>query len=311
MQLICPVDESITMIGRALSLDVAPDGSFLVSNGNDIIGYDSSGHQSFAWNKKGRGPSEYLVSKRVRATESTIYVWDSGSAKLLAYDMNGNGLWSYEYNSAICDFYPTDTSVFIYPCGRKWENIVEELDLRTMSIIRSFGSSSMAHKAFQAMEAAVPLTIEDGSLYYMARDKMDLFQVGLNDPEATSKVKHFSSDSFHCKDIDEDLFAINPHSGIEYVSLNSFVVSVAVDNGEYKVLTAEGAARPGKIHQSGRIKLNNNTLVYRLYKISMNSQSVSTCERLFDPALICERNGKIFLLKEDIDNETYQLVTLE
>ena len=34
---VCSLDERKTTIGRATSIDVASDGSFLVSNGSDII----------------------------------------------------------------------------------------------------------------------------------------------------------------------------------------------------------------------------------------------------------------------------------
>jgi hypothetical protein len=304
---VCSLDERKTTIGRATSIDVASDGSFLVSNGSDIIGYDSLGHQRFVWNKKGRGPNEYLVSQQVRAAESAVFVWDSGSTKLLAYDRNGNGLWTYEYNSAICGFYPTDSSIYFYPCGRKWEYVVQELDIESMSVIHSFGSSSMSHKAFQSMNSAVPLTIQDGTLYYMARDKLDLFQV---ESENERLVEHFSSKTFRCQDITEDLFAINPQSGIEFISRNSFVVSVSVGKST-KILTAEGTANPERIQQTGSVKLSNNALVYRLYEINGKTLSISSCERMFDPALICERDGFIYVLKEDIDNETYQLFRLE
>lgn len=310
MHYVCSLDENITTLGQVLSLDVAADGSFIVSNGNDIIGYDPSGRQRFAWNKKGRGPNEYLVAKHVRATNNAIYVWDSGSAKLFAYDLNGNGLWTYDYDSAICDFYPTDTAVFFYPCGRKWEHIVQELDIESMSIVHSFGSTSMAHKAMHAMDASVPLTIQNGSLFYMTRDKLDLFQVKQG---GVSLVKQFTSNSFRCREIKEDLFANNLQAGIEFVSQNSFVLSVSVseDGMSYKLLTAEGSADPNGIQQTGRVKLSNNTLVFRLYKINSETQSVSVCERVFDPTLISEKNGSFYVLVEDRDNEAYQLVTLE
>lgn len=313
MREVCSLAENMSIIDSPLSLDVASDGSFLVSDGSNIVGYDSSGTQTFVWNKKGRGPFEYLVSQRVRRCLDTIYVWDSGSTRLLAYDLNGNGLWAYNYDSAMCDFVPTETSIFIYPCGKKWKNVIQELDLKTKSVIRSYGLSSMAHKAFQSADAAVPLTVHDGTPYFMTRDRMDLYQVLPDGSETASLVEHFESDSFHCEEIEEDLFAINPHSGIEFILQNSFVVSISVNGASYKILTAEGAATPGRIQPTGKIKIDNDHLVFRLYQISKDSLSVSVSERYFNPSLISERDGTLYVLKEESENEnaTYQLLALE
>ena len=313
MNIICQIEEDNHLVGHALSLDVSEDGSFIISNGSDIIGYDPSGHQTFAWNRKGRGPFEYLVAKRVRICEDTVYVWDSGSARFLAFDKEGKGIWTYDYDSAICDFYVTESAIYIYPCGRKWEYLVEELDLASLTIVHSLGSSSMAQKALQAMEAAVPLTVDSGSLYFMSRDKLDLYEYDLEKDDEPTIVKHFQSGTFLCSDIDKDPFEINPLSGLQFVFQNSYIVTFAIDGDSYKLLTAEGRAEPGNIQPDGHMKLSNDELVFRLYRTIDESQTVESSERSFDPALISVRSGSIFALIENPDNERfpYKLVSLE
>ena len=313
LQEVCPLEENIRPVGHPTSLDRREDGSFLVSNGDEIIGYDASGMQTFVWNKKGRGPFEYLVSQRVRTCADRIYVWDSGSTNLIAYDRDGNGLWTYTYDSAICDFYPTETAVYFYPCGRKWESLVAVLDLESMSVTHSLGSSSMAHKMFQAMDAAVPVQMRDRELFFMPRDKMELYRTERESPGTPSLVRRFESGSFRSEDIREDLFEKNPAAGVEFVTRNSFVVALAVDEGSCRILTAEGSADPGGIRNTGRIKLNNSDLHFKMYRFDGDEQAVSWCERVFNPALISVCNGNFYVLKEDEENEKnpYRLVVLE
>lgn len=312
MNAVCKIEEEPHLVGRALSLDISNDGSFIISNGSEIMGYDASGHQKYVLNREGRGPYEYLIAKRVRRYDDTIYVWDSGSARFLAYDLEGNGLWTFDYESAICDFYPTESSIFIYPCGRKWDYLVEELDLESLSITNSIGSSSMAQKAFHAMDAAVPLAVDRGSLYFMSRDKLDLYKCDLDHDDEPVVVERFHSDTFQCSDINEDEL-MNPTSAIQFIFQNSFVVTFAIDGDSYRLFTAEGSADAGKIQPDGHMKVSNNTLVFRLYSPNEEGYKVAVCERTFDPQLISVRDGRIYALIDNPDDERfpYQLVTLE
>lgn len=309
LQPVCTLEENLALQGEPYSMDMAPDGSFVVSDLTNVVGYDPAGHQVFAWSKKGRGPYEYAECRRVRLSGDTVYVWDSGSSRLLAYDRAGNGLWTYDYGSSICDFLPAGSSVFIYPAGRRWEHIVEELDLETMSVVRSYGSSSITQKVLHSMSSAVPMTIHDGALYFMPKDRMDLYRAIPDGAGEIALVEQFSSESFRCKELKEDLFAVNPLSGIEFLLQNSFVVSVIIDGASYKILTSEGAANVGG-QQDGIIKLANDERVVKLYQIGRNSRSVSSMEPSLNLNLIAERSGDFYALEAGPEG-AYQLVTLK
>lgn len=309
LQPVCSLEENLTLQGEPYSMDMAPDGSFVVTDLTNIVGYDPAGHQIFAWSKKGRGPYEYTECRRVRLSGDTVYVWDSASARLIAYDRDGNGLWAWDYGSGICDFLPAGSSIFIYPAGIRWEHIVEELDLETMSVVRSYGTSSFAQKVLHSMGSAVPMTFRDGVLYFMPKDKMDLYRAVPDGAGETALVESFPSESFHCKKLSEDLFAVNPLSGIDFLLQNSFVVSVVVDGASYKVLTIEGAANVGG-QKDGVIQLEKDDRVIRLYRIGRNSRSVSSMEASLNLTLIAERNGDFYALEEG-PGGAYRLVTLK
>ncbi len=310
MQTVCPLEENLTLVGRPVSLDVASDGSFLVSDGTNVVGYDPSGHQTFAWNKKGRGPYEYFDCGSARAFGDTVYVWDMGSARLIAYDRDGNGLWSYDYESAICDFQPAGSSVFFYNAGRKWESVVTELDVKTMTPVRSCGASSFAHKAMQSLATAVPLAFRDGALYFMSKDKMDLYRMTPGASEEASLVKQFTSDSFRCKELEERLSAANDL--FAFIFQNSAVIAFSFDGTSYGILTAEGTAHLAGM-QGRKLDIDQDERVYRLYRFDRKARivSVSVGERNFDASLVSVRDGVFYLLREDPEQGTYRLVTLE
>lgn len=307
---VCTLEENLTLLGMPYSMDMAPDGSFVVTDLTNIVGYDPAGHQVFAWSKKGRGPYEYAECHRVRLLGDTVYAWDASSTKLIAYDRDGNGLWAWDYDSAICDFLPSDASVFFYAAGRRGDRILDELDLKTMSVVRSYGSSSLAHKTLQSMSAVTPMTVHDGVLYYMPKDRMDLYRAEPDGAGETALVERFPSDSFHCKELEEDLFAVNPMAGIEFVLQNSCVVALAVDGASYQILTAEGAASIGD-RQGGTIKLANDNRIVRLYRIDRNSRTVSSTATFLNLNLIAETCGDFYALEVDAGQGTYRLVTLE
>ena len=302
LQPVCTLEENLTPQGEPYSVDLAPDGSFVVTDLTSVVGYDPTGRQVFAWSKKGRGPYEYTECRRVRLSGDTVYVWDAASARLIAYDRDGNGLWT-------CDFLPAGSSIFIYPAGNRWEHIVEELDLETMSVVRSYGTSSFAQKVLHSMGSVAPMTFRDGVLYYMSKDKMDLYRAVPDGAGESALVESFPSDSFRCKELGEDLFAVNPLSGIEFLIQNSFVVSVIVDGASYKVLTIEGAANVGG-QKDGVIQLEKDDRVIRLYRIGRNSRSVSSMEASLNLTLIAERNGDFYALEEG-PGGAYRLVTLK
>ena len=309
LQPVCSLEENLTLQGEPYSMDMAPDGSFVVSDLTNVVGYDPAGHQVFAWSKKGRGPYEYAECRRVRLSGDTVYVWDSGSSRLLAYDRAGNGLWTWDCGSGICDFLPAGSSIFIYPAGNRWEHIVEELDLETMSVVRSYGTSSFAQKVLHSMGSVAPMTIHDGALYFMPKDRMDLYRAIPDGAGEIALVEQFSSESFRCKELKEDLFAVNPLSGIEFLLQNSFVVSVIIDGASYKILTSEGAANIGG-QKDGVIQLEKDDRVIRLYRIGRNSRSVSSMEASLNLTLIAERNGDFYALEASPEG-AYQLVTLK
>ena len=309
LQPVCTLEENLTPQGEPYSVDLAPDGSFVVTDLTSVVGYDPTGRQVFAWSKKGRGPYEYTECQRVRLSGDTVYVWDAASARLIAYDRDGNGLWTWDCGSGICDFLPAGSSIFIYPAGNRWEHIVEELDLETMSVVRSYGTSSFAQKVLHSMGSVAPMTFRDGVLYYMSKDKMDLYRAVPDGAGESALVESFPSDSFRCKELGEDLFAVNPLSGIEFLIQNSFVVSVIVDGASYKVLTIEGAANVGG-QKDGVIKLENDERVIRLYRFGKDSRSVSSMEASLNLTLIAERNGDFYALEEG-PGGAYRLVTLK
>ncbi len=309
LRTVCTLEESLTLLGMPFSMDMAPDGSFVVTDLTNIVGYDPAGHQVFAWSKKGRGPYEYNECQMVRLLGDTVYVWDAATTRLLAYDRDGNGLWTWDYDSGISDFLPAGSSIFISSAGKRWEHIVEELDLGTMSVVRSYGSSSLAHKTLHSMSSVTPMTVHDGALYYMPKDRMDLYRAIPDGAGESELVEEFSSDTFRCKEPGEDLFAVNPLSGIEYLMQNSYVVSVVFDGASCKILTAEGTANIGGQLQ-GVIKLENDERVIRLYQFGKDSRSVSTMEFSLNLNLIAEMGGNFYALQEDSEG-AYRLVTLE
>lgn len=307
VQTVCSLEENLTLIGRPLSLDVAADGSFLVTDGTSVVGYDPSGHQTFAWKKKGRGPYEYFESTCARAFADTVYVWDSWSTRLTAYDRDGNGLWSYDYESAICDFRPAGSSVFFYNAGRKWESVVTELDVKTLSADRSYGASTFAHKAMQSLATAVPLAFRDGALYFMSKDRMDLYRVTPGASGEVSLVKRFKSDSFRSEELEDKLSDSN--ALLAYVLQNSAVIAFSIEGPSYRILTAEGSAHLAGM-QGRKLDIDQDERVYRLYRFGRNSRTVSVSGRDFPGDLVSERDGVFYVLKEDPEG-AYRLVTLK
>lgn len=85
------LDESLTLLSDAHSLDFFDDGSFVIVS-NQVAGvviYEADGTQRRVLGNWGPGPGEYESPSIARVNGSTVFVRDNARSKYVAYDSSG------------------------------------------------------------------------------------------------------------------------------------------------------------------------------------------------------------------------------
>ena len=297
---VCVLDENLLLLDAPKSLSVVDGKGFMVAAGDNVVLYDFDGRQLSSFNKRGRGSYEYQLLSYVRGEGDKIYVWDSGRTSFIVYDRNGEGMAEYKYGSAIKDFLPHGDKLYIYTAGKRTSHIINVFDMKSCAVVDSLVVPTPEHCLLLSNEAAAPMSVYDGCLYFMSKDALDIYSWPLSGGEV-SKVGTVASETFKVDKIgDAGIIGRDFMKAARYLFSNSYTLALSVGRKGFMVLANEGTAELDK-----SLKVTEDNLTMNLYRTDarLGHLKKSAEKRSVDVRTICSSEGEIYFLRHDVENE--------
>jgi len=304
---ICNLNETNATLGYLNSLAIIDSTEFIVSTNTAVCLFDNKGNLVRLIGHSGRAKGEYSYPQYVRTDGNTIFVWSSMTLKFIAYDINGNPLAEYPYDSAISDFIPVNGKFIIYTAGNKGTNAIDVYDMHSRKVIRSVCRVTDEHKILNANYAVSPLTIKDDNVFFMTRDGLDIEKFDMGKSGEPSIAGHINPGSFKIDKLTDTNMLDDRKKSSDYLDKNSYVLLLtASGNNEFIVLTSEG-----RYERDGRKRLNDNRY-YSEYRVKRGKSHrvLSFSAKTFgDPALISVYEDNIYYVSHFIvgDEDKYLL----
>lgn len=297
---VCALDENLLLLDAPKSLSVVDGKGFMVAAGDNVVLYDFDGRQLSSFNKRGRGSYEYQLLSYVRGEGDKIYVWDSGRTSFIVYDRNGEGLAEYKYGSAIKDFLPHEGRLYIYTAGKRTGHVVDVFDMKSFAVVDSLVVPTPEHCLLLSNEAAAPMSVYDGCLYFMPKDALDIYRWPLSGGEV-SKVGTIASETFKVDKIGDDgIIGRDFMKAARYLFSNSYTLALSVGRKGFMVLANEGTAELDK-----SLKVTEDNLTMNLYRTDAKLGHLKKFaeKRSADVRTICSSEGEIYFLRHDVEGE--------
>lgn len=304
--------ESRWPIGQINSFDLDESGLLAASTKDGVYLFDSSGEQTGYIEKKGRGRGEYTDVKYVRLSGDKVYIWCTNLMKFLVYDLAGNFMHEYSYKSAIADFQPDGDRIYIYTAGLRAEKVIDILDIAKGEIVGSVVPASVAHQMLTSAFIATPMLVQDGGLYFMTKDKLDVYYLAPK-KDTETKVLTIPSETFQVSPARENLFQKSIREGLDYITKNSYTVALGESNGVFPVLTIEGREKVGELSEDGRGRIIDGAKSYFcLYRVNKRGVFSTAMMPRINTFGFCSVNGVFYGLKLSGEGtDQYQLFMLQ
>lgn len=297
---ICTINQQDHPIGNLNSLFVLEDGKFLLCTDSEVLLYDAEGQLLHEIGRSGRASGEYSMPMAVRAYGDTIYVWSAMTLKFIAYHIDGTFIDEYPYASALNDFIAGEGELYISPVGKRGDNVIDIYSLKLKDVEKTLTKAAESHKQTRWFSVC-PMTLSDGSLYYMSRSGLDVYHHELSLSDEPEVVCAFESGSFKPL-AEQDAVTLSGNGGkrSKYLDKASFTVQVMPFKDHFAVLTYEG-----EYYMDGKIRKKDRRY-YSLYEVSEKR-----ARRLFsfpatdisDFALISTRGNEIYFIGHSIEND--------
>lgn len=304
--------ESQWPIGQINSFDLTESGLVAASTKDAVYLFNISGEQTGYIEKKGRGRGEYTDVKYVRLSGEKVYIWCTNLMKFVVYDLAGNFMHEYSYKSAISDFRPDGDKIYIYTAGLRAENVIDILDIAKGEIIGSVVPATVEHQMLTSAFIATPLLVQDGGLYFMTKDKLDVYYLAPK-KDTETKVLTIPSETFQVSPARENLFQKSIREGLDYITKNSYTVALGESNGVFSVLTIEGREKVGELSEDGRGRIIDGAKSYFcLYRVNKRGVFSTAMMPRINTFGFCSVNGVFYGLKLSGEGtDQYQLFMLQ
>ena len=186
---ICDLDENLEVLGNINSFDFLDKDHFVVSvsEGSQVILYDTRGEQLGILGKKGKGPFEYVSPSIVRVKNQNIYVWCSKLLKLIKFDSSGKPVEEYtKFERAIKDFVIYNNYAGFYSAGGYDESVLKIYDLNAQKFLKGYGYKTNEHKILNAFKSTDGLTKGKNNIYFTPLNTLNINKINLNNTSITS-----------------------------------------------------------------------------------------------------------------------------
>jgi len=140
--------------------------------------FEGSGRWLLDFGSWGEGPGEYKSPTVVAATDSIVYVWDSGSLKLLSYTLDGQFQTETRFPTGVSDMGLEGDKALMYHAG-VFDGFVTVADL-AQGQIWTFGRPEYEDLLLGTLVGAGKVTLHDGFGWFTRPSMLRLYRVNLD-----------------------------------------------------------------------------------------------------------------------------------
>lgn len=229
---ICTLSQEV-LIDYPYSMEVLSDSLFAIATSDKVFLFDYSGRIVREIGHEGRARGEYSFPMNIRrGSPGEIIVWSANSLKFLRFDLEGNFLADYPYDSAVRDFIYWNNFLYIYTAGVRSGNMIDIYDLSKATPEGMDANVTKYHKLLSSLISSVPLCVSDGQVFYAPKDAPQIRML----PSGKEVIK-FKTTSFHVPDM--GLSGDRKQRNLFYAK-SSYNIGLLVSGNEFRLLACEG-----------------------------------------------------------------------
>ena len=290
---ICELSNS-EPLGQLRSFCVVNKDYFAANTSDSVVLFGSDGRFIRRIGNQGRANGEYIMPWCVRSNGDNLFVWDADQLKFIEYDINGNHISQYQYDSALNDFRVDGDIVFIYTAGRRDESVIDILNLKDGTL----NGINPASEALSHSVNGMALDINNGQLLYAPKDRLEAFSY---DPD-TDEVKllgSVQSDSFVVPaDINDKNLLSNRKKLDAVLNGSSRTVFIFNREGATFLVSLEGVSE-----RDEKNRLSNDGRYYSLYRLDGKKATAKhyRMSSMGSSTLFAEYNGDLYYVVTELD----------
>lgn len=293
---ICELSNS-EPLGQLRSFCVVSKDYFAANTSDSVVLLGSDGRFIRRIGNQGRANGEYIMPWCVRSNGDNLFVWDADQLKFIEFDIDGNYISQYQYDSALNDFRVDGDIVFIYTVGRRNESVIDILNLKD-GTLNGIHPASDAHKALSHSINGMALDINNGHLLFATKDRLDAFSYEL-DTDEIRLLGSVQSDSFVVlEDINDKNLLRNRKKLDASLNGSSRTVFIYKREGAIILVSLEGVSE-----RDEKNRLSNDGRYYSLYRLDGKKSTAKhyRMSSMGSSTLFAEYDGDLYYIVTELD----------
>jgi len=293
---ICELSNS-DPLGQLRSFCVVSKDYFAANTSDSVILFGSDGRFIRRIGSQGRANGEYIMPWCVRSNGNNLFVWDADQLKFIEYDINGNLISQYQYDSALNDFRVDGDILYIYTAGRRNESVIDILNLKD-GTLNGINPASDAHKALSHSVNGMALDINNGHLLFAPKDRLEAFSYE-SDTDDARLLGSVQSDSFVVpEDINDKNLLSNRKKLDALLNGSSRTVFIFNREGAIFLVSLEGISE-----RDEKNRLSNVGRYYSLYRLDGKKSTVKhyRMSSMGSSTLFAEYDGDLYYIVTELD----------
>ena len=168
------------------------------------------------------------------------------------------------------------------------------------AVVDSLVATGPEHRLLLSNEAAAPMSVYDGYLYFMSKDALDVYRWPLDGGDVEN-VGRIASGTFKVDKMGDDgIIGSDFMKAARYLFSNSYTLALSAGSRGFMALVNEGSAELDK-----QLKVVEDNLTMSLYRTDSRFRRTeeSSAKRSVDVRTLCSSGGRIYFLRHSVDND--------
>ena len=284
-------------LGQLRSLCIISEGLFAANTFDSVLLFGSDGKLIREIGHQGRAAGEYVMPWCVRAHGSNLVVWDAEQLKFIEYDLDGNYLAQYQYDSALNDFRIDGDRIYIYTAGRRDESIIDILNISDGQVM-GIGPASDVHKALSHSVCGMPVGIQDGQCLFAPKDRLEVFRYVVSEGKSET-VGTNVSETFTVDESGNDPGIARSRKKLDaFLNASSRTVYVFCRDKSVYLVAMEGISERDENN-----RLSNDGRYYSLYRMDGKKSAPKHYHMgsMGSSSLFADYDGDLYYIVTEVD----------
>ena len=226
-----------------------------------------------------------------------IYVWSAGNLSFIVYDLDGNYINGYPYNSAISDFLVDNRNIYVYTAGKADDYIIDVIELPGNKTVERLINANDEHIFMNKFYSVAPMASENGKFYFSPKDKLKIY--GYNSENGScDELLSFESKTFIVEKGINEVQYNDANGRRQVLGDNSLTLGLLLKKNNFYLMTLEG-----KLGEN--IKYADSGKYFAIYDCSKPKEPVAKYpySTIGKARLIDTFNGSFYILSYSTNNE--------